>query len=625
MRTSFIVLALALSASATVLLQNPRGSNNKGTNDNNQAVENTARLFNSRNLNEGGYHIAPPMYYYEESLLTVQWLASNGCGSASDSNCEFVLQYMCDANVRDGTTSNTIANTQDADTDKQYGRHESYQSFQMCSQRSRNMGLYTADSFTYQGQVSTTATSALYTRQSCSARTQCTPQRYGFECPEERDYYPYWHPSEWRDIAVFVSDANAPHPDASLAAQGLTICDYYKLESQNVRNKGWCSGMPAYNNAQECQGNGGMWTESGGWGIEAPECLQVSALRPNHIGAKDDNLPHEYVWRVPKVGSLPAERGFDGLVSSDVYEKYRHCALRIRYNVTSNDYDRWTTDRTSNQADFSTPAPFPLARNEPYAALSAPDMPGVLRNLSIATRTHMLGTVHQDRSFTFEIRQRPLSVVNRIHNLNVVGRRGNIVETFPATEYMFVPTVLRIKQYEWLHPQWTGSDNNPANEAGEGADTTDRHNIVQIRALTDNLPLRFYEQTLFDKRQAVRMAFAGLWENSCKSRQRLVSDNGNNENAIEEDPQNCGVLNPTSASYFDGDLQKMNKIGTFYYMCSRNNNFSNRGQKGVIVVESCVGSCVMDQINYIPGDRALAMVETSSASTFAMALIALLF
>ena len=56
----------------------------------------------------------------------------------------------------------------------------------------------------------------------------CTRQnpngmRRGFECPEERDYFPYWHPTVWVDIFVY--------------AQNASMCDYYKKHSFNSNNK----------------------------------------------------------------------------------------------------------------------------------------------------------------------------------------------------------------------------------------------------------------------------------------------------------------------------------------------------------------------------------------------------
>ena len=71
-------------------------------------------------------------------------------------------------------------------------------------------GLFTADQ-NLKGDAS------IYTRQNANGN------RYGYECPEERDYYPYFHPTDWIDIAVLGKSSD---------------CAYYKKESFNTKPKG---------------------------------------------------------------------------------------------------------------------------------------------------------------------------------------------------------------------------------------------------------------------------------------------------------------------------------------------------------------------------------------------------
>jgi len=254
------------------------------------------------------------MYYYVGSQLPIEWTAQHSCGN-ENADCQIVIQYMCGDLVRDGATTDTIPDDakqanetvrpdpltgEDKEVFK-YGMHESYQFYQDCKTRSRNKGLFIADQ--------KVGPNAKNTRQNPGGA------RNGFECPEERDYYPYWHPSEWKDIAILSNK--------------LDRCEYYKAESQNVKAKNFCKNKPEFNNELECTKGGGNWTANEPWGIPPPDCLQAQWSRDNHLGNTRTGFPAMYNWTVP----------------NDVHE---NCVLRIRYNISTSDVDNWNINSTLN-------------------------------------------------------------------------------------------------------------------------------------------------------------------------------------------------------------------------------------------------------------------------------------
>jgi len=255
----------------------------------------------------------------------------------------------------------------------------------------------------------------------------------------------------------------------------------------------------------------------------------------------------------------------------------------MRYNISTNDLGSAGNNPDTGFIDWTQNAKnSPIFNRNTAAAIVSQD--GLPHEL--ATDTSQFGRTFQDRSYVFHIRPRPGGVnsLNRIFNLNVRGKRGNIVQAYPATEYDFVPTYFTGRTGDYVHFQWTGCDTNPAGNAGEGTSQTDRSNMVQVAAFGDSLPASdswISSNTALFESKDLRSYMSMLGQTNCLSYDELLTKNANNQNDVETDTQNCMKLNAAPA-YFDAGLIKMNQTGTFYYMSSRNNNFSNRGQKGEI-------------------------------------------
>lgn len=270
--------------------------------------------------------------------------------------------------------------------------------------------------------------------------------------------------------------------------------------------------------------------------------------------------------------------------------------------------------------------------------------------LRLAINTAQFGRTFQDRSHVFRMAPRPTATSGRpsrlaagqpanffdgcktLYNLNVRGKRGNIVQTFPAVEYDFYPNQLHLTTDDCVHVQWTGSNThnngNPAGDgqagdAGEGRGGTDRHNFVEMNFVFDesfpipaerlsmmsNITDAYDPSGRYDnidnqcfcaqcaslaaaqrpacyakcwnsvrESWALRMATVGYYDTmDCSATTNFaVNDLSSGRDRLNN------LLDNAFASYAGG-VFKFSR-GTYHYMCTRNNNFSNRDQKGKLLV-----------------------------------------
>lgn len=645
-------------------LQSLRGSNNR-LDEANRERNNANRVFDSQNNNRGGYNVGK-LNLYEGETVPIAWTNQHGCNSYDTKHCEVLVQIMCDPLIRDGTTTERIPTNPaqcqnfNCDLDVKYGRHESYAWYKQCQQTERNKGLFLASQKINNDQAT---------------RTRQNPQgtRRGYECPEERDYWPYWRPSPWADLVIFTKDT--------------AKCELLADESENVKSRWYCEipeGVELGNNQRipiteekclelEFQIDGGnvttaQWKESAPNGWPKPACVAAEATRPNHLGLIGHQKQWTYDWTVPAM-----------LNNMAVDEQT--CVMRFRYNITQ-DYDAsepnaetgafdtlnpgiMTAELNSEQGGNAnnSPSTWPMwerfgltyedvkcsfrseqnseecegqgdENSREYVLVNNPQVDIVGQKfgngnnqkqikLQLAVNTAQYGRTFQDRTHAFVLHKSPSEVGanQKMKFLTVGGKRGNIVQTFPGHEYFFYPEVMHLRQGDFLHVEISGSDTNPNNNDGQGRKGTDRSNICPLKEANYNGGETASDASIIGAAGNNYPAYVLQPEGYSipqiyKGKPRVIDEEtGETEEVICREPDHytspmggidadvaAALCTGRQVGKHNGDYGNMEElddmgtamthepiqvteVGCWNYVSTRNNNFSNRSQKGTLCVD----------------------------------------
>lgn len=456
--------------------------------------------------------------------------------------------------------------------------------------------------------------------------------------------------------------------DVAVQTSNTSWCQYFQEQTPNVAARYYCANSDA-NNAPitqgGCEAQGGTWTERAAFADIAPgqvsgagdgvDCTLHPYSEDNHLGKTapvggiqgdafdfdlaEATLPRQasQMWAIP---DLPDNLGDDELF----------CSIRLRYNMTSNDYPSVNGFNVDDGPLFDNDANCPGVElnlnaadvndvgtgasagcealqvegrplyNRPYVEVfdGAPE-------LSINSNTNQLGRTFQDRSFVFKIGPRDASIPadTKVYNLNTVGRRGNIVQSYPGVEYDFVPNDIEITDKDVVHWQWEGTDyninRNPNN--AEGWRYSDRTNIVEFQEDGNSqFPAWREDQKLFaDDRPGQEFALANAETGPALGNQQCKTYTANDPDTNEEqnNVDNCGKLNSAKAHFSSiqgapleapvtqhpggsapggarrgrSMLDRVSRmlqgsVNDFHFGSTRNNNYSNRSQKSHLKVRN---------------------------------------
>lgn len=580
-------------------------ANGQNDNDNNQEPKYLERIFQNAGQNQDGTNTIPEN---EQQAGCRQSKTKKSLGSQLFAEAE---------NLMEGTCAPPILNDADPQhTALEFGMHEDYYFYKThCRNIERNQGLYTADR-------------KLNRKDASATRQNPNGNRRGFECPEERDYYPWWNPSPWMDVAVLTSDTS--------------WCKYYQQESQNVKSRWYCDVSETTLNAnqrseapidqQTCEQLTGtavwrevkpfsQWPEYKGI-IGEPDCRLAEYTPQNALGFTDAGADYAtYIWKVPEFKTAqkcvirirynistedyPAMAGFivpedvnvkgtsNGASPSDsesivpesevseIFDKRFNCPY-IQNTGDGNDPDL-ATGGTGGKSDFdcmtglntklrpryNRPEIMPFGKEEPY--------------ISIALNTDQSGRTFQDRSFVFNVQQRSDEDADcdKIINVATMGKRGNIVQSYPAIEYDWSPDNVNVKQGECLDFHMHGSDFNAAKNPnnGEGWKYSDRTNLMQKSEASHNFPafnsVLEQEESFFNEDERYDLAWLGQKKALEAGGHKCLSEDDDDVDDENNDPRICGKLN-----YAPNYYKKLKKVdaseGSYDFISTRNNNFSNR-------------------------------------------------